>query len=645
MVPLVAALNKAGEFAEADEILNRAAQQKFSHPMLSSLRYQNYIGLGRLDSGATVLQELLKENPDNQPVRLQLALLNMRQEKWQEAERLLQELQAADPQSPPVLAALIELHAKQGHEVEALRFADTLVETQKDASAYLVRAQTYSLLQKPQQAEADYRQAVALDPAQPEAQMALGRFYQAQGNTGDALKTVENLLAQQPDYLPAVRLAVMLRMGSSDPAQIQQGKTLLEQSLAAHPEDVELRLFRVFSLLSEGTQPAIVAATGILEKITQDHPESAEAWRLLGQLALQQGQPGKGIDLVLRGLVSSPTNRNLLLLKAQCEGFRTPSLAIPTLNILRQLYPRDAEIILSLARVHLASGSPAQAAALLEQELAVCPDSDRRRLTIALWEARYQQGDREKALQQLDTLYAEQPQDPLPLLTQARLLQKDQKGKELLAKAAQWQDRFPQGAELLLAITSDLQLASAAENSQTAEQLLRLILSKTPDQAAALERLAMLLNSQNRIDESVELYRTILKQTPDNVIAMNNLAWILSENQEKYQEALALAQQGLQLRPDYLDLRDTRGVIYSRLGEHEKAVLDFQKCIELYPAQSPGIVGSYLHLGRALAALGQTAEALANLRQALDLNQTNGGLSPEDAAAAEQLVITLSQGN
>ena len=343
-------------------------------------------------------------------------------------------------------------------------------------------------------------------------------------------------------------------------------------------------------------------------------------------------------------MVSSPTNRNLLLLKAQCEGFRTPSLAIPTLNTLRQLYPRDAEITLSLARVHLASGSPEQAAALLEQELAVCPDADRRRLTIALWEARYHQGDREKALQQLDTLYAEQPQDPLPLLTQARLLQEDQKSGQLLAKAAQWQDRFPQGAELLLAITSDLQLAAGKENPGTAEKILRLILSKAPDHAAALERLAMLLNSQNRIDESAELYRTILKLAPGNVIAMNNLAWILSENQEKYQEALALAQQGLQLQPEYLDLRDTRGVIYSRLGDYEKAVLDFQKCIELYPVQSPGIVGSYLHLGRALASLGRKTEAAANLRQALELNKANGGLSPEDAAAAEQLYNSLSQG-
>ncbi|MCK4628546.1 MAG: tetratricopeptide repeat protein, partial [Sedimentisphaerales bacterium] len=132
--------------------------------------------------------------------------------------------------------------------------------------------------------------------------------------------------------------------------------------------------------------------------------------------------------------------------------------------------------------------------------------------------------------------------------------------------------------------------------------------------------------------------------TPGNSMVINNLAWILCEEKKQYAQALELAQQGLDKKPDYLDLIDTRGVIYYRMAQYDKAAEDFQKCIKLYRTGNRGLVGSYFHLARTLNHLGRKREAMQNLNQALQLNGTLGGLSETDLKEAKHLKEQLSTG-
>jgi tetratricopeptide (TPR) repeat protein len=106
---------------------------------------------------------------------------------------------------------------------------------------------------------------------------------------------------------------------------------------------------------------------------------------------------------------------------------------------------------------------------------------------------------------------------------------------------------------------------------------------------------------------------------------------------------LELAEKGLTIAPDYLDLIDTRGVIYYRLGEYEKAVQDLSKCVELYPPAAPSGVASRFHLARAYAKLGQKQKAVDLLNQALALESRIGGLSSADLNELKQLLKQLSE--
>ena len=116
---------------------------------------------------------------------------------------------------------------------------------------------------------------------------------------------------------------------------------------------------------------------------------------------------------------------------------------------------------------------------------------------------------------------------------------------------------------------------------------------------------------------------------------------MMSEEQGKYEQALELTQRGLKKDPDYIDLIDTRGVAYYRLGKHHNAVRDFKKCIEMYPENLPALTATHFHLARALAALEQNREADRNIQKALDLNNKIGGLSPTDLAEAKRMLNRL----
>ncbi|MHC4605262.1 MAG: tetratricopeptide repeat protein, partial [Planctomycetota bacterium] len=216
---------------------------------------------------------------------------------------------------------------------------------------------------------------------------------------------------------------------------------------------------------------------------------------------------------------------------------------------------------------------------------------------------------------------------------------------QLNQKVVDWCQNHPKDARTPIAIAADLATTKDSQAKKIAEDLFRRILARDPNSLPAMNALAMLLQMTGRSAEATTLYEQIVRLQPDNVIAINNLAWALCEEQGKHQQTLELAQRGLKIAPNYVDLIDTRGVAYYRLGQYEKAVQDFTKCLKLYPEGTPAAAATYLHLGRALAGLAQKDEAIENLKKALELNAEIGGLSTADTAETQRLLEELSQGS
>ncbi len=644
IIPTVAALYKAQEYDQAEEILNRASEQKLSHPALRDFQLQGHLRRGRLDRASGVLEEILSNDPNNRDAYLSLALLKMQQQGYGEASELLETLEQRDPNSLPVTAARIQLYLSQSKPDKALKLSSDIVDRLGNASAYILRARTYASVGNFESARNDLDSAVRNEPNSVEAWAARSDFFRSRGRKNQAVTNIKHALSLAPHDLGIQKRAVSLFLTSGDSALVSEGRAVLEEALESYPDDVDLLLHKARSLLIEATGPSIAEAERLLNGITARSPRRSEAWLLLGEIAISQGQSDKAMNAALGGLAHRPTEKNLLLLKARAEAARSPILAIPTLERLHSMDPGDVHIALLLSRTYRRAGEHKKATALLKKQLRNAGKSDHRQYAIEMAAVLYENGNKHKAHKEFQTLLKSEPNDPTPLLEYAQLLKEDRLWDKMSEVTIDWYREHKKQSSIAVSIAADLLPIGDTRARKAAESIVRAILSDDLECTEAMVALAIMLQTTGRTAEAVIQYNRVLSADPNNLIAINNLAWIMSEDQGKYAEALELAQRGLEVAPDYFDLVDTRGIIYYRLGEFEKAVRDFTRCLERGPGNTPPSVATRFYLARALEKLGQEEEALARVNQALALQADIGGLSKADEREARLLQKKLKEG-
>ena len=218
-----------------------------------------------MGSAGDVLEDLLTDDPNNQAVCLSLALIKIRQDKFAEAGQLLERLKIAEPNSLAITAAQIELNVRQGKSTEAVQLCDEMVNNLKNASAYILRARTYKKLGQVDKAEEDFKHAVTIEPNNIEAWAAKSEFYRSIDQLVKAMTDIEQALSLEPSNIRIQKRAIALLLESGNPDRVLQGRTILDKALTANPEDVDLRFFKAYSLLDEGTAP-VEAQSG-----TSDH--------------------------------------------------------------------------------------------------------------------------------------------------------------------------------------------------------------------------------------------------------------------------------------------------------------------------------------------------------------------------------------
>ncbi len=642
---VVAALYRANEYERADAILRGAAEGGIEHPALKRFELESYLRRGELSSASSVLQQLLDDDPNNENVVLSLALLKMRQDNFSDARKLLDRIAEREPNSLGATVAMVELSVRQGSGTEAINLCDRIVDARRDAFAYILRARVRAMLGSIEDAKIDFRRAVDVEPNNVEAWVARSDFCRSNATLDEAIADIDRALALAPDNVRVQQRAIWLYLTSGNPERLKVGRDVLANALRQHPDDVTLRLQKARLLLAEQTAPSIEQATLILESVAENHPQIGEVWAMLAQSALSQGQPVKAIGVTLRGLVHRPNDKTLLMLKARAEATSSASSAIPTLKALQELDPNDVNVAAYLAEVYVAAGQPDKAMDFLGGQLSQATSAaDKRRLEIALAMAMHKAGNQAQADEILGRLRQSAPDDPSVFLAQTRVLRDHRQWEQLSGIVADWYLKHPDSVAVVTAAADELAAMRDSEAQKAAEGIYRIVSTHDANAVLCMMKLAMLLQNTGRSAEAVEIYRQVLRSQPGSAVAANNLAWILCEEQGQYKEALELADKSLAEAPNYVDLIDTRGVAYYRLGQFSRAADDFRRCVHLYPDGTPASASSYFHLARALAQLGQKSEAVEHLTKALQLNSETEGLAAADFGEAQRLLEELSKG-
>ncbi len=646
MIPYLSLLNKEQLFEEADEVLNIAAEQKLYHPKLQAFRLQSYLRDEDIDQAEKVLSELSTTDPNNISVSLALASMKIRKKQFDQADELLKQLMIREPNSLAVAAVLIQSKINQEKPDQAIRICDEVVKKSSTAMAYILRANTYARLDRNERAIEDLDRAIEAEPQNPQVWLTKSRYF-GSSDIDQAIELVEKAQSLAPDDLNICKQAIKFFIASGKRENIRQAQTRLNDALTKDPNDVGLRMLKARLLVRQGTAPADAQAIAVLNKITEDKPRLQNAWLLMGNLLLRQGNWDKAISTAMRGLSYIHNNRALLLFKARAEQDRTPDVAVATLRGLMERYSGDIEIVLRLADAYAATGRYEKGLLMLENQLPNFDSNhaDKQKIQIQIAVMIYKSGRKNDAEKIFETLINSAPDDPVPFLVQARVLSDDDMWDKLKECTDKWQHNHPNDTQTLVTVARYFSSSSDEQAQTNAELYLRAILERNSRDVAAMNYLAMLLQRNKRFTESADLYRKILSDNPQNVIAANNLAWILCKNQNQYEPALKLVNSALEIAPNYVDLIDTRGVIYHQLGRFKEAIIDFEKCLELYRNQTPAKTASHFHLALSLEGNQQIQKAAEHAKTALSLNAKVGGLSPTEIAEANRIVNVSERNN
>jgi len=158
-----------------------------------------------------------------------------------------------------------------------------------------------------------------------------------------------------------------------------------------------------------------------------------------------------------------------------------------------------------------------------------------------------------------------------------------------------------------------------AGDTERAEQICQELITREPDNIAALRLLAVIAAEDGRSVIAEGLLRRILKLSPDNVAVLGDLGRFLGDN-SRYPEAIELLEQAVVIDASYSDVQVVLGDMLGIVGRYTDALAAYEKSLERSPDDPVALIGR----GHMLRIGGGRDEAIESYRRALEIHPENG---------------------
>ncbi|OYV74917.1 MAG: hypothetical protein B7Z66_14795, partial [Chromatiales bacterium 21-64-14] len=322
----------------------RSLFQKDSHNTDAAILLANlYADLGPKAKAGTTLEDAIRDNPKNIPLRLWLARFYVGAKQPDNAERVYRKVVELAPDNPDYRTALAIFYAQTGKLGEAektLRDA-TRIDPEK-AKPYLVLADFLAKRKSVAEAEQELQTASAAHPDLYDLRFALAGLYAQADNPGKAKAVYKQIIADKGEDLT---------------------------------NPVGLRARDMLASLYAG-ENKLAKAQGLIDGVLKNNPGDNGALLLQGKIALQQGKPLAAVA-AFRGLLKDqPDSVEVLTLLAMAHlRNHEPELARDNLQRAAQLNPKDPGARVRLARFFLQSGDQKKALDEVGKGLKVDPNN------------------------------------------------------------------------------------------------------------------------------------------------------------------------------------------------------------------------------------------------------------------------------
>jgi len=318
-----------------------------------------------------------------------------------------------------------------------------------------------------------------------------------------------------------------------------------------------------------------------LEKGVELAPKQPEALFRIAQLNLLPGgdarRASEALDEAIRLGAESPSLRaRALMLRAE-ELQEAPEKKLADLSEAVRSDPRVVEAWRARASVYADQEKPDLALADLEKAISLDPHHAPTHLARGGMLVELERYD--EALEAFAKAHELAPTSASPLLQRARVLGLQSKFKEALEELDQAYVLEPNNLGVLLMRASVYQqLDRPEEGLADVDQALRL----EPGLGPAMRLRAMLLAGSGEFDQAIAQLEELQKREPADVSDRLRMAVLLGADQRP-RKAIEIYSQILADEPDNPFALQGRGDALLSIGEHAKAIEDYEKALKLIP--------------------------------------------------------------
>jgi tetratricopeptide (TPR) repeat protein len=537
---LAMALSQSHQIDAAQRVLEDAVKEAPDNDS-AKLTLVDFVWSQRSPAEAEkLLKDFVDRNPHDYDLRLGLGALYQRGNSLQNALGTYAEVVKLDGVHPHGLLArnrIAAVEMAQGHFAEAQKLiAEVLKENPRDDDALAMRGTIEAQQNDSKAAIADLRAAIRDQPTAIDLRRTLARAYLAGGQSGLAEQTLREALEIAPKEVRVrVELAEVLVRNNN----IDQAVSTLEEAVRDAPSDLPAREGLVRAYLAKRD---LAAAHKAIDDLQTLRPDAASGFYLAGLVA-QEEQRLDDSDKAFEHALT--------------------------------LQPNAIDVLLAISHLEVGRG----------------------------------QGD--KAITRLQALMTKEPKNAL--------------AENLLGEVYEATKDYPHALEAFARTTTlapnwavpyrDLARLKAAQNDNVgAISAYQAGLKAIPNDASMALELAAIYERQGRIDDSIALLDTLNRSNPDLQVVANNLAMLLAT----YRTDRSDLDRARDLTASFVNsndaiLLDTHGWVRFKRGEYAEALPVLERALERKP--DSGVIR--YHAAMAELHAGQRERARDNLQSAL----------------------------
>jgi tetratricopeptide (TPR) repeat protein len=583
------------------------------------------------------LSNAYRQNP---LVRYQLALAYLlhsnskdlsdanRRDAVEAAERRLNEAVDLQPLFDRAATLLAELKIRKGNPAAAVELLEPLTKMRPQvAQAQYLLATAYLIQQRSDQALAVYRQMTESFPNDPRPSFLIGSVLLAQGKQADARKAFEKSNEISPDYLPTVERLVDLDLADKQyAAAIDRVQKVIDKDpKLAQPWALKAKIYLA--------QRDFAHAEPDLLKAVDLDPKLEPAYQLLAQLYVASNRQEEAIAKLTafvennKGAQAAPALLQLATIQEQLKHFDAARDAYEKLLTVSPNVPFALNNLAVLYSEHFGQLDKAYDLATKAKEAANEPH-----IADTLGWILFKRGDYNGALPLLQDSAAKLPNLPeiqFHLGMTYYMLGEEEPARLALQKAVDAPADFPakdQARRRLTMLAIPAGTANAAGRTEL-ENYLR----ESPNDPAALTRLAEVQQREGAVDQAVKTYEKVVADNPSYAPAMRQLALLYGQLSTDSPKAYELVTKAHQAFPDDAVIAKTLGILSYRRGLYPQSV-ELLKEAAAKRKDDPEIL---YYLGEVYRQLKQYTECKGELERALTLNLSPGLADDARRALAE----------